>query len=599
MNERTKTGLEILQASALMGLLGNLLLRQTPWGLNAFLFVTTFVAALLMLMRRRRPELLTLNTVALGGAMVFFASMFVIRDAIELRVYDTFAILIVMGVILLVNFNIKANIAGAFHYAVGFVWSGLTSVFGPFMLLGADLDWKAMPGNKISKYVFSVLRGIAIALPLLLIFGALFMAADAVFEGWVNRAINFDLENVMSHVLLTALFAWLTAGYFRGAIGPSFVSAAAAAANAAASAATATRTDSSASEKKSEPHSSFFEKVAAEPGEEPATLPDSATVVEHINRSDPPNPTVEDVKAESSTVVPTPEPKKRDWQNFDSSSLPPVFTLGTVETVIILGLVDLLFLSFVIIQVPYLFGGMDFVQHTPDFKLAEYARRGFGELVAVAALVLPMLLASHWLLRRETRVPEKIFRVLAGIQIGLLFVIMASAVQRLLLLTGELGYGLTIVRFYPMVVMTWLAVVFVWFLLTVFRGARKHFAWGALWSAIVILGATNLMNPHAFIVRTNVNLMERGRDFDASYTADLSADAVPTILSALPAMSAEDQCRTKWDLHNLYRELGETNDLRSLNFSRREAFFDLRKNDAILHNVQGCPEWIQSLANSE
>jgi hypothetical protein len=132
MNERTKTGLEILQAAALMGLLGNLLLRQTPWGLNAFLFVTVFVAALLMLMLRRRPELLTLNTVALTGAMVFFASMFLIRDSIELRVYDTFAILIVMGVILLVNFGIKANIAGAFHYGVGFIWSGLTSLFGPF-----------------------------------------------------------------------------------------------------------------------------------------------------------------------------------------------------------------------------------------------------------------------------------------------------------------------------------------------------------------------------------------------------------------------------------------------------------------------------------
>ena len=123
--------------------------------------------------------------------------------------------------------------------------------------------------------------------------------------------------------------------------------------------------------------------------------------------------------------------KKRDWQNIDSSFLPSVFTLGTIEIVMILGLVDVLFLSFVGFQVPYLFGGMDFVQNTPDFKLAEYARRGFGELVAVSALVLPMLLLSHWLLRRETKRLENIFRILAGIQIALVFVIMASAVQRL------------------------------------------------------------------------------------------------------------------------------------------------------------------------
>jgi hypothetical protein len=143
-----------------------------------------------------------------------------------------------------------------------------------------------------------------------------------------------------------------------------------------------------------------------------------------------------------------------------------------------------------------------------------------------------------------------------------------------------------------MVFMVWLAVVFGWFTLTVFRGARNHFAWGALWSAIVILGATNLMNPDAFIVRTNVELMQKGRAFDRLYNSSLSADSVPTALSALPSMSLEDQCYTKWMLHNQYRDLGSSNDLRSLNFSRRSAFFVLRENDSLLHELEGCPEWV-------
>src|SRR5690606_15040423 len=143
-------------------------------------------------------------------------------------------------------------------------------------------------------------------------------------------------------------------------------------------------------------------------------------------------------------------------------------------------------------------------------KLADFARRGFGELVAVAFLVLPVLLASHWLLRRDKARNETIFRVFAGVQVGLLFVIMASAMQRLILLTGELGYGWTTVRFYPMVFMIWLAVVFAWFGLTVLRGKRNNFAWGALWSAVVILGVTNLMNPDDFIARKNIALMQQG-----------------------------------------------------------------------------------------
>lgn len=571
MNTRTRTGLEILQASLLVGVAGNLLLRHTPWGLNAFLFVTLFVTAMLMLMRRRRPELLNWNTIALSGAMVFFASMFLIRDSIELRVYDTFAIIILMGVIVLVNMNVAPNVAGAFHYVAGFIWSGITSVFGPIALFVADIEWNSLPGNRVSKHLFAVLRGLAVALPLVLIFGGLFMAADAMFEDLVNRAINFDLETIVSHVVLTTVLAWLTAGYLRGTMIPSFVGAVA---------------ENSKTESKdgvAAGDATFVEKVAAEPADASAALPDNASILEHINRSDPPDGG-------------TAEPKKKfDWRNLESSSIAPVFTLGTIETVIILGLIDLLFLSFVILQVPYLFGGMELVQNTPDFKLAEYARRGFGELVAVAALVLPILLISHWLLRRETKMPERLFRILAGIQIALLFVIMASAVQRLVLLTGELGYGMTTVRFYPMVFMTWLAVVFAWFALTVFRGRRHHFAWGALWSAILILGATNLMNPDAFIARTNLDLMEKGRDFDPYYNAyHLSDDAISTLLSGLPSMPLEDQCQVKSGLHNRYRELGQIADLRSFNFTRRNAFKMLRANDPILHQTQDCPTHLQN-----
>src|SRR2546423_1610091 len=135
--------------------------------------------------------------------------------------------------------------------------------------------------------------------------------------------------------------------------------------------------------------------------------------------------------------VPRSDDKKWTWSDISNTILPKAFTLGTTEVAVILGLMNLLFLSFVIVQVPYLFGGMELVQNTPDFKLAEYARRGFGELVAVSALVLPTLLVGQWLIRKKNPFAQKLFRVLAGVQIALLFVIMASAVQRLVLLTGN------------------------------------------------------------------------------------------------------------------------------------------------------------------
>lgn len=578
MNDRTKTGLEILQVAFLIGILGNLLLREVPWGLNAFLFVTAFVAALAMIAVRRRPELLTGQNIALCGAMVFFSGMFIWRDSIELRVYDTIAIVTLMGVLILSSMKVRARIGGVFHYAIGVLWAGINSAFSPAVLLSTDIKWDSIPKLGWSRHLIAAVRGLLIALPLILIFGALFAAADAVYEGMIQRIFNIPSETVFTHVLLTAVFFWLTAGYYRGVLlGVDMVEAPVA----------AVPVPDTASEKRAGDTSnlSIFEQVRTEEVVNPDALPNNASILDHINKSDPPNAEMP-VKTE-----PPKEKKQWQWQNFDNSVMPQAFTLGVIETSVVLGLLNLLFLSFVIVQVPYLFGGMELVQNTPDFKLAEYARRGFGELVAVTVLVLPILLLSHWLLRKENPLNEKVYRVLAGVQIVLLFVIMASAMQRLFLLTGNLGYGLTTVRFYPMVVMIWFAIVFIWFGMTVLRSARQHFAWGALWSALFVLAGVHVVNPDEFIVRTNVRLMKEGRVFDSYYNSQLSDDAVPVLLESMDSMNQVDQCVIKHHLSERLAERRAQTDLRSFNLSRSASLKELASFESSL-DTTGCPEKI-------
>jgi hypothetical protein len=576
IKEKTRTGLKILQVALVLGVAGDLLLRETPWGLNVLLFNLGFAVGTLLLLRSCAPERLTTQTYALLGALIFFASMFVWRDSIELRIADTFAIIVLLGVLFLPTLRISAKFGGVFQYAVSVVWAGVNALFAPFALLASDIGWTELPMTGWRKHAFAVFRGLLVATPLLLIFGALFMAADAVYDGWVRKLLNVDFETIFSHGALFALFAWLTAGYFRGIIFGGVVSAA----------------ESSLSiilPDRQESEESPVARMSSESGEYPVVLPDNKTVIEHINTET--DTAVGSVAPQAENDQNETKKTSWSWANINNSIVPG-FTLGRVEVGIILGLVNLLFLSFVIFQVPYLFGGMDLVQNTPDFKLAEYARRGFGELVAVSALVLPLLLASHWLIKEDDHFAGKLFKAFAGIQIVLLFVIMASAVQRLVLLTGSLGYGMTTVRLYPLIFMIWLAIIFVLFAATVLRGARQHFAWAALWSAFLVLGATHVLNPDAFIVRTNIALMQQGRSFDTYYNFSLSADAVPEALAALPQLGLDDQCRAKVDLHILYRELGRTRDLRSLNLSRKTAWHALNQNDAIIHQVEGCQGWV-------
>ena len=209
--------------------------------------------------------------------------------------------------------------------------------------------------------------------------------------------------------------------------------------------------------------------------------------------------------------------------------------------------------------------------------------------MAVAALVLPILLLSHWLLRKDSPTNEKIYRVLAGIQIALLFVIMISATQRLLLLTGNLGYGLTTVRLYPMIFMIWLALVFVWFALTVLRGAREQFAWGALWAAFFVVGTLHVFNPDDFIVRTNVRLLQEGRGFDSFYVSALSDDAVPALLENLPAMSFEQQCTVKNKISHRFEMTKAEKDFRTWNWSRSVAREAMTQHGEYL-DTSNCPD---------
>src|SRR5690606_20574496 len=82
-------------------------------------------------------------------------------------------------------------------------------------------------------------------------------------------------------------------------------------------------------------------------------------------------------------------------------------------------------------------------------------------------------------------------------------------------------------------------VVLGWLVATVLQGRRTRFAWGAAVAGWLVLGALHLVNPDALIVTVNAT---RHRPFDASYAAELSADAVPPLLAAVHLMPATFRC---------------------------------------------------------
>jgi hypothetical protein len=205
--------------------------------------------------------------------------------------------------------------------------------------------------------------------------------------------------------------------------------------------------------------------------------------------------------------------------------------LGLTEVSVALGSLVLLFAAFVGVQLRYFFGGDTLVQATAGMSYADYARRGFFELVTVSALVLPVLLSANTLLRRESPRADGAYRVLATTLITLLAVIMYSAFARMRLYQSV--YGMSVDRLYATVFMAWLAVVFVWFAATVLRGRGRRFVAGVLVSGWATLIAVNVANPVGVVAAANVARADRGKALDVSYIQSLGADAAPALATYL------------------------------------------------------------------
>jgi hypothetical protein len=223
--------------------------------------------------------------------------------------------------------------------------------------------------------------------------------------------------------------------------------------------------------------------------------------------------------------------------------------LGEVGTVLLV--VDLLFAAFVVVQFRYLFGGQDLVRELTGMGYAEYARRGFFELVAVAALSLPLLLAAdYWLDHRD---PARVRRVrqLSGVMLLFLDVMLASALLRMWLYTTQ--FGLTELRFYTTAFMGWLVIVFGWFVATVLRGRRERFGTGALLAGWLVLAALNVVNPDGVIAEVNLARAARGRPLDVAYAATLSADALPAFHRGLPRLGTNEACAAASRLEDRWR----------------------------------------------
>ncbi|MBC7460313.1 MAG: DUF4173 domain-containing protein [Thermoleophilia bacterium] len=419
---------------------------------------------------RSSTELLVINTWAIFIAFLLMAIRVVGRRLIQVRLTEFF-----QGMLELPMHGIIRACEAIGRTATDrLAWAGISTPDAPTGDSGSDAPDAASGGH--GRRSREVVIGLAIALPVLIVFAVLLASADAGFADLLGNLVHWNIEAAVEHVFITGL-----------------------------------------------------------------TFIGSAMVIIAALASVP--------------IVPHAE-NRSSWAT-------------SIVVWIVLGSVTLLFAAFIALQAGYFFGGAAYLADHAGLTAAEYARRGFFELLVVAALVVPLLLAlrhyadspsAHAAYRRSAP-------ALALLTVGLI----GSAMARLWIYQDR--FGLTMTRINAAVILIWLALGLTWMGVRIVIDRAPQLPAFAAATGVLLILAMDVVNPAALITRTNLHHPKAG--VDIAYLVGLGSDAVPSLLDRRDDLTVDD--RANLDVYLLRRDDYAHGDWRNGNLSRSRA------DDALKH----------------
>ena len=476
---------QVVLTGIAIGLVGQLLFYDVELGINAAIFTTLLLVAGWLLRRPlRRPML---RDLWLAPAAVVFAGFAAVRADPNLVALDLLAA-VTLAAAALATFGGSAVVARPFRSLVELgVGTAGWAAGGALAATSAARRRLPAAGFELgrARLGLPILRGLLIAVPVVVVFVSLFAAADAIFARMLENLVRVDLEvgDLAGRLLLAAFMGWIAIGGLA---------------------------------------------LAASRGGIPAT-----------------------------------------------AERPAGWRLGNTEALTVLLAVDATFIGFVALQGAYLFGGLDTMQAV-GMTYSDYARRGFFELVTVAALANALVVAIDRLIARRSM-------ELLVASIGLVVLtgaVLASAALRLRLY--QEAYGWTELRLYVIATMFVLGLSLT-ALVVALATDRVRRIWHVVVAAALVVGlGMNLIGPVRFITEQNVARLidpalvpETGSSgLDAYYLASLGDDAVPGLVQALALLDGDEGEHLRSELRFRLRALREDparNAWQAWNAGRHEA----------------------------
>lgn len=255
--------------------------------------------------------------------------------------------------------------------------------------------------------------------------------------------------------------------------------------------------------------------------------------------------------------------RQTKW-DIEINQIKEIRAMPGVMAATILLLLNMVYILFIAFQFSYFFQG----DLEAGFTYADYARRGFFELILVTLINWALLLGSMKRVQEKVKGVKVFLKVLYSALIIASGVLLASAWQRLALY--EEMYGYTVDRLLAHSFMLFLVVIFAYTLIRVWLVNLPilHFY---LISAFLFYTLMNVVNIEEIIVESNLARYEESGKVDIHYLDYLGAEGVKGLIYLYEQDPAIPELKQL--LNEKKEQLRTSNDSswQSFNFAKNEA----------------------------
>jgi hypothetical protein len=199
------------------------------------------------------------------------------------------------------------------------------------------------------------------------------------------------------------------------------------------------------------------------------------------------------------------------------------FQIDRIIALTFLVVLNLVYLLFTFVQFKYFFGGT----LQGDFTFAQYARKGFFELLFVSIINLSVLTVVLTFVKHETLNLKRLIQIMLSILVLLSAVILCSAFLRLGMY--EDAYGFTFTRILAHSFMIFLAIVFAFTFVQIWinKLSLSHFM---LITTLVYYAVINTVDLDQLVVSKNIDRFKESGKIDIQYMNSLSYTGVSGLI---------------------------------------------------------------------